>query len=259
MLPIIALLSMYAFQCVNWTTKNYEGKRIPYSLGVFVIFSYAVLCAFPPIDSYAFSYVALIYVLGIWLIGFLDDRFGQVHPKGIRGHFDYFLKKGKLTTGLIKVIGTLVIASFFTLYYEPANVMVSLSCFLLLTWMPHLANLFDTRPLRVWKMALLFSMVLILIVAIPPFLTIIYLFVVFYILFVLEGHRKAMLGDSGATTIGAILAVMTVIHTDLIFQWAVLSVVFTLIMISERVSFSSFIEKTSFLRWFDQLGISSKK
>ncbi|WP_100404741.1 hypothetical protein [Bacillus solitudinis] len=259
LLPIMALLSMYAFRCAQWTTQNYERQQIPYSLGVLVVFAYAVLCAFPPILSPAFSYGAMGYVFGIWLIGFLDDRFGQVYPKGLKGHFYYVFNEKKLTTGILKVVGTILIAILFILYYQPNSVVDGVRCFLLLTWMPHVANLFDTRPLRVWKMSLLFLIVLTLIVGLPSFLTLIYVLVVFYLLFVLEGHRKAMLGDNGATTIGAIFAVLMFFETTVTFQWIIVFVVFMLMIIAERVSFSALIEKRSILRWFDQIGVPTRK
>ncbi|WP_088104741.1 hypothetical protein [Halalkalibacter urbisdiaboli] len=259
LLPVMALLSMFAFRCANWTTINYEGQQIPYSLGVFVVFSYAVLCAFPPTQSLVFSYGALAYVIGIWLIGFLDDRFGQAYPKGLKGHFSCLVAEKKVTTGVMKVIGTLLIAMLFTYYYQPQSVWEGIRCFLLLTWLPHVMNLFDTRPLRVWKVVLFFTVILLLTVALPSLTMMIYLLVVFYLTFVLEGHRRAMLGDNGATAVGAILALLTVSHTSIIFQSAVIILSFSLMVIAERMSFSALIEQRSVLRWVDKIGIPSRR
>ncbi len=48
LLPLIAYLSMTAFAGLSWTTKNYEGHQLPYSLGILVIFGYAVFFAILP-------------------------------------------------------------------------------------------------------------------------------------------------------------------------------------------------------------------
>ncbi|KGA97889.1 hypothetical protein AJ85_14765 [Alkalihalobacillus alcalophilus ATCC 27647 = CGMCC 1.3604] len=258
-LPIIALLSMYAFLSAGWTVRNYEGKQVPYSLGVLVVFAYALVIDYFNLDLMALSTWALIYVLIIWGIGFIDDLYGQNSPKGIKGHINYLIKHKKPTTGILKIVGTIAASLYMTIFFEPETTFIMIRYFLLLLLFPHVMNALDTRPLRVWKVSLFFWFVLLLAGFIPSFLIVIYIVTVFYLLLVLEGHRIAMLGDNGATVIGSILALWTITVASPIVQWCILTVLIIVSGIIERISISAVIEKKPLLQWFDRLGVSMKK
>ena len=256
--PIITYLSMIAFQRMNLGVKNYEGKDVPYSLGVLIIYSYSFLYAFPPQINPTFSFASFIFLLSIWLLGLIDDVYGNPYPKGLKGHLLFFLKNHIVTTGLLKAGGTVLAAVLFLWLSEPRSYLGYLIAFLLLTGLPHVMNLFDTRPLRVWKLAVSLTVLVIIANPIPSFLFILMLLTVFYIWFVLEGYRKAMLGDNGATVVGAILAVVIVNHVSLTVQYSFLVFVLVMILVAEKYSFSAFIEKSRFLKVIDQIGIINK-
>lgn len=257
-LPIIAYLSMVAFYSMNLTVVNYESKWVPYSLGAVILYSYAMLHAFPPYPIEALSFSAYLYVLGVWLLGFIDDRFGKPYPKGLKGHIRYVTETRVMTTGLLKATGTVLFALLYLWTKQPSFFAINLLSFFLLTGLPHVMNLFDTRPLRVWKVSLCMAVLIFMVTPLPPFLFVLTLLAVFYISFVLEGHRKAMLGDNGATLVGAIFAVIFINHTSLPVQFSVLLAVLFFILLAEKWSISALIERWSMLKVIDQIGIAKK-
>ncbi|MDQ0208920.1 hypothetical protein [Alkalicoccobacillus murimartini] len=257
-IPIIAFTSMCAFYEAKWTVPNYEQRTLPYSLGVVVVYGYAVMCAFPPSDSVVFSYLSLGYVLGIWIIGFVDDRYGKSQPKGIRGHVQLLIQDRTWTTGLIKAVGTIVLAGVYTFFSQPQSATTSIFMFLLLCLLPHVMNLFDTRPLRVWKISLLASAVIVAFMPLPSFSTLLYVLTIFYLVYVLEGEKKAILGDNGATSCGAIIAIWLTHEGTSELQWFSAVILFLLLLTAERVSFSEWIAKRRVLRWMDGLGVVKK-
>ncbi|KHF39526.1 hypothetical protein [Halalkalibacter okhensis] len=256
-MPIIAFLSMISFQRMDLGVLNYEGKFVPYSLGVVIIYSYSYLFALTPgIES--FSVASFVFVFLIWLLGLVDDVFGKSYPKGLKGHVLYALQRKRITTGLLKAIGTIVVAMIFlwmTPIYSYVSVVMALG---LLIGFPHVMNLFDTRPLRVWKGTICFVLVVLLVNPLPSFIYIVMVLTVFYVWYVLEGYRKAMLGDNGATLIGAILAVVAIYHLQVGVQLVVLVVLSFCILIAEKYSFSTIIEQSPLLRMIDQVGIMNK-
>ncbi|MFC0561599.1 hypothetical protein [Halalkalibacter alkalisediminis] len=256
--PIIAYFSMIAFKRMNLSVKNYEGKDVPYSLGVLIFYSYSFLYAYPPHINPAFSVASFAFLLSIWLFGLLDDVYGKPYPKGLKGHMMYFFKNHILTTGLLKAGGTIVAAILFLWVSELRSYFAYVVAFLLITGLPHVMNLFDTRPLRVWKLTVSLTILIMIFNPLPSFLFVLMLLMVFYIWYVLEGSRKAMLGDNGATVVGAILAVVVVNHVSFSVQYSFLVFVLAMILVAEKYSFSAFIEKSRFLRTIDQIGIIKK-
>ncbi|OLS39399.1 hypothetical protein BTR22_00495 [Alkalihalophilus pseudofirmus] len=255
--PIIAYISMIAFRSLGWTVVNYEGKAVPYSLGVIILYGYATYCMIVPEETYAiaFSYQALAYVVGIWFLGFIDDRYGTKEPKGLRGHLYFVWTKKIPTTGLIKLIGTFILSMLFVYHLHTTSIYEALRYFLLLSWLPHLANLFDTRPLRVCKFSTIILIPILLSYPAPAFFLLIYGLAIFYLWFVLEGHRQALLGDNGSTTAGAVLAIIIIQFTPTHIQWLIVFGVGFLIFLAERISFSKVINASGILKWLDGIGV----
>jgi UDP-N-acetylmuramyl pentapeptide phosphotransferase/UDP-N-acetylglucosamine-1-phosphate transferase len=256
-MPIIAYLSLISFQTMKLGVLNYEGRFVPYSLGVVIIYSYSYLFALSP-GLESVSMASFIFVFSIWLLGLVDDVFGKPYPKGLKGHVLYAFQKKRITTGLVKAAGTIVVALLFVWMTPLYTYFATFLSLFLLIGLPHVMNLFDTRPLRVWKGALCFVVLVLLINPLPSFIYIVMLLSVFYVWYVLEGYRKAMLGDNGATVVGAILAVVAINHLPIGLQLFVLVVVSFFIVIAEKYSFSTIIEHSSLLRMIDQIGIMNK-
>jgi UDP-N-acetylmuramyl pentapeptide phosphotransferase/UDP-N-acetylglucosamine-1-phosphate transferase len=71
-------------------------------------------------------------------------------------------------------------------------------------------------------------------------------------------RERMMLGDTGANVLGGVLGLVVVLECSRTSRNVVLVVLIVLNLISERVSFSSVIEKVPPLRWLDQLGRHSE-
>ena len=69
-----------------------------------------------------------------------------------------------------------------------------------------------------------------------------------------ELHEQHMLGDTGVNPVGAVLGMATVAMFSAAAEWAVLAVLATLNLASERWSFSRIIDAVPPLRWLDRLG-----
>ncbi|WP_100373419.1 hypothetical protein [Bacillus sp. FJAT-45037] len=257
LIPLAAYVSMVAFKSLKWTVVNYENKRIPFSLGIFILFGYATFCGVveSEVYSFAFSNEALLFVGGIWVLGFIDDRYGSKETKGLRGHLFSVLKKKSPTTGFIKLIGTIGLALLFVFSLDIQSLAEGIRYFSLLVWMPHVMNLFDTRPLRVWKVTVAIFIPLLLSFPAPAFFLLIYGLAIVYLWYVLEGHRQAMLGDNGATAVGAVVAIMMIQFTPPQIQWVALFIAGGIIFVAEKVSFSAIINEFRILRWIDRIGV----
>lgn len=115
-------------------TANYRGRRMTAALGlVWPIWALGLLgvqgilegvdaagvgrgSVFERIitSPLAMPFFALpfILVVGAFTFGFVDDAFGAGGPKGFRGHLSA-LREGRLTTGMLKVLGIGGIALFY--------------------------------------------------------------------------------------------------------------------------------------------------
>ena len=184
--------------------------------------------------------------------------FGKLYPKGLKGHLNYFVEKGVVTTGLVKVVGTIFLSILVLFTAQFRSIFVVMVAFFLLMSMPHIMNLFDTRPLRVLKVSFGFVAILFLMNPLPPVSLIITLVLVLAILYLLEGYKKAMLGDNGATIIGAIIALVLIYHAELWLQVCILGFALFITALAEKKSISKLIEKWAFLRRIDQIGVMKK-
>ncbi|WP_216829458.1 hypothetical protein [Alkalihalobacterium elongatum] len=258
-LPLVAIASMIFFTRMNWTSINFLKNPVPYSIGFFVLYSYLIFAIFSPWEIHLFSGISIVYLLGLWLIGLIDDIFGEKNIKGLKGHIGKFIREGSFSTALLKLTGTLMLAYIWISLVEPVTLeqWVRYSIILILT--PHVMNLFDTRPLRVWKVSLLHVAIFLPYVAVDvPFAYYLFLLSFFFLFYVLDGHAVAMLGDNGATLMGGILAVVTVMHAPIQQQYIVIILLILLTVVAERVSFTKWIEKHPFMKILDQWGLSIK-
>ncbi|WP_062048236.1 hypothetical protein [Bacillus sp. JCM 19034] len=249
---LVALISYFSFMKARFVVKNYEGETIPYSIGSFLVISilFSVLF-YSDVSEHLFQ--SIFYLIMIWIFGLLDDIYGQAYPKGLKGHIRYMSQKRRMTTGIVKAVGTTLVSIQLILTWGLTSY-EALVAFWLLVSFPHVMNLFDTRPLRVWKIAFAFTS-LFLIFATPDRMTLGLIGVVFGIWFIFEGTKWALLGDNGATFIGALLAVLFIQVSPFVVQISMSIVTAYCIWYAERGSFSKVIESVNILKAIDQLGI----
>jgi UDP-GlcNAc:undecaprenyl-phosphate GlcNAc-1-phosphate transferase len=199
----------------------------------------------------------IVYVLGVALLGLLDDAIGRGHaadtPRGWRGHAAAVVA-GRFSTGAIKAVGALALAAYATSGRgrENFDYLADLALLLLAT---NLFNLFDLRPGRVEKIfALLLAGLCLGAWSVLP-IEVLGLFigpVLVGAAFTLR--EKAMLGDTGSNLVGALAGVSMLLVLGGTARWIALGLVVSLTIYGEFRSISKTIDAIPPLRSLDSLG-----
>jgi hypothetical protein len=201
---------------------------------------------------------------GAAAFGSYDDLEGNGERKGFRGHLGA-LQAGELTTGAVKIAGIGATGLAAALIARPpagpsrgdgttsaslavADTLINAG---LVAGGANLLNLFDMRPGRAIKVALLVGGLLAptdagAAVAAPLSAA--------AALLPEDLGERSMLGDAGANALGAMLGAAAASHLSRPARVGALAVVVGLTAASERVSFTKVIERTGPLRRLDMLG-----
>lgn len=243
--------------------ENYRGRTLATAGGLFLVMAVLLveagrsgLGAFdvgdPPGLNPARPLV-LFAAFGFGLLGFMDDVLGS-EDRGFKGHIRA-LTQGRLTTGMLKLIGGAAIA--LVLASAPGFVTGKrvIADALLIALAANLGNLFDRAPGRVIKVSLV-CYIPIAIVAGTGAVGIAAAPVVGATAGLLpeELRERLMLGDTGANVLGGLLGLLVVLECGRTVRNVVLVVLVVLNLASELVSFSKVIERVPPLRWLDHLG-----
>ena len=204
---------------------------------------------------------------GAGAFGCYDDLAGSSDQHGFRGHLAA-LAKGEVTTGAVKIIGIGAVGLMASYVLDrrdqgtggsrpqmsalgrAADLAVNAG---LVAGSANLLNLFDLRPGRAGKVALLSSIAIGLrgqraraevaapagaVAAVLPD----------------DLAERAMLGDSGANAIGAMIGVAAASSLNRPTRVVVLGAIAALTAASEKVSFTKVIARRPALNWLDMLG-----
>jgi len=189
--------------------------------------------------------------------GIVDDLAGSGKRRGLRGHLAA-LAHGEVTTGTVKLagIGASGLASAILLGGDPADIVTNAG---LIAGGANLLNLFDLRPGRAIKVATASAALIAGVgavagegaagsaaVAAPVGAAL--------ALLPDDLGERAMLGDAGANAIGAMLGAAAAASLPRPARLALLAGIVGLTAASEKVSFTTVIERTRPLRWLDMLG-----
>jgi UDP-GlcNAc:undecaprenyl-phosphate/decaprenyl-phosphate GlcNAc-1-phosphate transferase len=193
--------------------------------------------------------------LGGAAFGLLDDLRGSAKRRGLRGHLGA-LAHGEVTTGTVKLAGLAVTGLGAALLEggDPADVAINAG---LIAGGANLLNLFDLRPGRAIKVAALGAALIagggalgepggLKAVAAPVGAAL--------ALLPEDLGERAMLGDSGANALGAMLGAAAAQTLPKTVRAGVLAGIVTLTVASEKVSFTKVIAATPPLNWLDMLG-----
>lgn len=206
---------------------------------------------------------AVIAITGAGLFGMHDDL--SENPaavsKGLKGHFAA-ARHGELTTGFIKILGigaTALLAAAIGAnasddkeQHSAGTILNILINAALIAGTANLLNLFDLRPGRALKVALLLS-------ALPAHGEI----AATSTGAILGASAAAapadlrgddMLGDGGANTLGALVGIRLAFGWPQKARLAALAAVMGLTLASEKVSFTKVIANNRYLNAIDQLG-----
>lgn len=246
----------------GFTRENYRGAAVAFPAGVAIPVA-AVVALVPLALLYELADVrvfrpgvaaALIYVVGVSLLGLLDDLVGSDSPaRGWRGHARAAVRGG-LSTGAIKAAGSLGLALFVLAgagrstgeYLLAAGVLVVAT---------NLFNLLDLRPGRSIKTLALLGVGLSVGVASLDALWTIGVFIgPILLLLPLDLRERGMLGDTGSNAIGAVAGLWLVLTLSTLGQAIALAVMALVTVYGEFRSIARVIDRTPVLRHLDSLG-----
>lgn len=250
--PILLLLAR-----ARLLRPNFRGKYIPVGAGLVLPLSTMPMLVLsialsPSGFRRALSLAQLVLILGMALIGFLDDSAGNGSARGLLGHFRA-LMQGELTTGAIKATYGLLLAWLVALLLPERSLLRTSIGTGLIALGANALNLFDLRPGRALKAFFIgyFSLAvaarsgggsLLLVapsaLAIAPW----------------DLRAQAMLGDTGANVLGGVLGLFASAYLPISTQCLVLLLLFALHAYAERRSLSQLIDASPTLRWLDMLG-----
>jgi len=183
--------------------------------------------------------------------GCYDDLAGSSSRKGLRGHLGA-LRHGEVTTGAVKLggIGVTGLASAVLVGGPAADVAINAG---LIAGGANLLNLFDLRPGRAIKVAVLSSAA---IEAVAPSAAAGLAAPIGAALAVLPEDlgERAMLGDTGANALGAMLGAAAASALPRSARIVLLVGIVGLTGASEKISFTKVIARTPPLNWLDMLG-----
>jgi len=247
----------------RWNRTNHRGGAVTLLAGPAAAAGVASAVAAAPGLPPRVRAAAALAAVGAGGFGVLDDLAERGSSKGLRGHLGA-LRRGELTTGAVKLlgIGGLGLASAVLALPAPdgggrarraADVVAGGA---LVAGTANLLNLFDLRPGRALKVALLAAAPGTLTASGPaaPAGALAAVTVGAAAALLPEDlGETAMLGDGGANALGAVLGVMLLAGRRRT-RWLALGVVGGLTLASERVSFTKVIAATPGLRELDALG-----
>ena len=198
--------------------------------------------------------MVLVACFAFAFLGLVDDLLGTDHDRGFRGHLQA-LSKGRLTTGAMKLFGGGVVAIVLTAAPGDVSGRRLLADAALVALAANLGNLLDRAPGRTIKVGLLAYVPIALAAGTSPVgLALAPVVGAAAGLLWPDLRERLMLGDTGANLLGAVLGLAVVLETSRPVRTVVLVVLVVLNAASERVSFSSVIDRTPGLRHLDRLG-----
>jgi UDP-GlcNAc:undecaprenyl-phosphate/decaprenyl-phosphate GlcNAc-1-phosphate transferase len=251
--------------------ENYRGLVLPAASGTLIVLA-AVLALGPLAALEELAGVntlapevgaALVFVIGVAVLGLLDDLLGGRRPagaapdletpRGLRGHA-IAAARGSFSTGLLKAAGTLGL-SLYVLSGEGRAAAAYLVGAGLLVLSTHLFNLLDLRPGRAGKVFVAFGAILTLGSWTTYALRALGLFIgPALVLLPYDLRERAMLGDTGSNVLGAVAGFWLILALGPTGEAIALGVLAVLTLYGEFRSISVLIEGNGLLRRLDSLG-----
>jgi UDP-GlcNAc:undecaprenyl-phosphate/decaprenyl-phosphate GlcNAc-1-phosphate transferase len=224
---------------------NYRGRQVVFPFGVFLVAAAAAALWADPSRW-------LVFLAGVGCLGLLDDLVGAA-PRGWRGHARA-VAHGGLSTGAIKAVGTLALAM-----YAAAGQGVTGPDLVaeagVLTLAAHLGNLLDTRPGRSEKaLAVTAAAVCLSAWSLSPLEPVAPLIGPVAVGAWFTLRERAMLGDSGASLIGAMIGVVLVSALSAPASYLALAALILISLYGEFRSISAAVGRVPLLQRLDSIG-----
>jgi hypothetical protein len=236
---------------------NYRGRTIPLVLGTALAAGYGLstlgrgigyLLRGSPTHAVGVDTLWLLVSMGIvFAAGLYDDRQTRgVH--GIRAHVGE-LARGRVTSGIIKVVAALV-ASAVVVVSAGVRGVTLVVAIVLIAGMTNLVNVLDVAPGRALKFG--FCLAVVLLVARATGLAWATLGQT-AVLLPLDVRERAMLGDAGANLLGFVVGYLLFVRLSAGGMAIALVVVVVLNALAETVTLTRVIRAVPPLRWADDL------
>lgn len=237
---------------------NHRGQQVSVAGGPACALAAAVGAAATPGLAGRVRLALAVAAAGAGGLGSYDDLVGSRASRGLAGHVGA-LGRGEVTSGSVKLLGlaatgVAAAAALPPCSRGPGRVTDVAATGAAVAGSANLVNLFDLRPGRALKVALLTGAPLLAggrqhrgaPVAAPLGAAL--------ALLPDDLGERAMLGDSGANALGAVLGVGAASGLGRGGRFALLGATCGLTAASEVVSFTRVIDAVRPLRWFDRLG-----
>ncbi len=250
---------------VGLVRENWRGRAVAFPAGAVLVASALVtLAPLALLDDRANLDLLdpdlrrwIVYVLGVALLGLLDDSLGRAgesgSPRGWREHARALLA-GRFSTGAIKAVGAFALAAYAVSGRGRENLdyLADLALLLLTT---NLFNLLDLRPARVEKVYLALTAGLCLGGWTLEPLELLGIFIGPVVVGAwLTLRERAMLGDAGSNLIGALAGVSLLETLGDPARLIALALVVALNLYGEFRSISAVIDRVPLLRHLDSVG-----
>jgi UDP-N-acetylmuramyl pentapeptide phosphotransferase/UDP-N-acetylglucosamine-1-phosphate transferase len=247
--------------------ENFRDRPLPWPFGVLIVVAALIaLIALAPLQQLEATHtlhpetlLVLGYVLGVAFLGLLDDTLGQTlagAPRGLRAHGRAALR-GRLSTGALKAAGTTGLA-----LYTLSTRSLPTGCWLLasavLVLATHVFNLLDLRPGRAIKALVLLGLGLTIAAGTRALYSLGLFAGPALIAGVYDLRERAMLGDTGASVLGALAGLWLVLCLSTLGQAIALAALLAIALYGEFRSLSALIERLPLLRHLDSLGRPSR-
>jgi UDP-GlcNAc:undecaprenyl-phosphate/decaprenyl-phosphate GlcNAc-1-phosphate transferase len=246
----------------GFSRENYRGAIVAFPAGIAI--PVVALLALVPLSLLAElgkddvfptgARAALAYVVGVALLGLVDDLVGSDMPaRGWRGHARA-AARGRVTTGGLKAAGSVGLA-LFVLYGAGRSAGEYLLGAAVLVVATNLFNLLDLRPGRSAKVLILLAAGLTIgSMKIEPLWTVGIFAGPILVLLPLDLREIGMLGDTGSNAIGAVAGLWLVLTLSTTGQAIALAVMALVTVYGEFRSIAAVIDRTPGLRHLDSLG-----
>ncbi|OAT86568.1 hypothetical protein [Desulfotomaculum copahuensis] len=247
---------MHVIAGAGFVRPNFRGDCIPLGVGmVFALSGVGGVALFYLLLPAVLQPAAMLFLLALTAftcLGLVDDAWGSRTTTGLKGHL-LSLCRGRLTTGALKAVGGGVIALLLSAAagpwtWIPVNALV-------LVLSVNAVNLLDLRPGRAGKGFLLVAVLLLAAGWGKPELFFVLLVAGSLLAYLkVDLHAQAMMGDTGANALGAVLGLAAVWVLPAPVKLVYLGLLVALHLFAEKYSLTAFIAGIPVLDRLDRWG-----
>lgn len=239
--------------------ENHVGRVVPAVLGVGLVAAVVLSTAGaagvapPPYELGRAVTWAMLASVVLAVVGLLDDLAGE-GARGFRGHFGSLLRRGRPTTGIVKLAAGVAAGTSLALIMGGGPIRVA-SAAVLMAVSANVWNALDVVPGRALKVAIV-ALVPVLVASweAPSGLLAGATLGAALALLPFDLLERGMLGDAGSNPLGFLVGVglAAVLPTAGVVAAALAGLI--LQVAAETVTISRLVEAAPPLRWFDRLG-----